>query len=454
MTKELMDSLEKLASEKYNDDKRIDRGFAAETFLGAGPLSHVMKKKNILSNEDDSHAAANAKVLAAQGAVGGAANGLLAGTFGQMASGKRSGAPLALFAAGAATAGAALGAAQGAAGGGIIGALHDKYDDKLKREANEEELMQQEASELMESLEKVASEKYDDDKRINRGLVAESLLGTGPVGYALKKNNVLVNEDDNHTLANAKVNAAQSGVGGALYGGILGSALGGAKGAALGSLGGGALYAGAGALGGAVTGVFHDKYDDRLKRKANEEELMQQEASDLMDSLSKVANDTYFAKEAAPNPINAVKGFANKVTGGGVRAAKKDLNKYQTALDKNNTVDALKANSGTIGVAKHVQGLEALDKQVQGAKGNVANATVDMLSAQKKLGVGAGLAAGGYATGSYAADKKASENEKDMEKTASETFMNELYKEAATAILDTAIPETKQYSDPINRIKF
>lgn len=308
--------------------------------------------------------------------------------------------------------------------------------------------------ELMESLEKLASEKYDDDKRINRGFAAETFLGTGPVGYALKKNNVLVDENDSHAMANAKINAAGGGVGGALYGGAVGSMLGGAKGAALGALGGSALYAGAGALGGGINGLLHDKYDSKLKRKADEEELMQQEASDLMESLSKVASDTYFAKEAAPNPINAVKGFANKVTGGGVRAAKKDLNKYQTALDKNNTVDALKTNSGTIGVAKHKQGLEALDKQVQGAKGDVANAKVDMLNAQKKLGVGAGLAAGGYATGSYAADKTASENEKDMEKTASETFMNELYKEAATAILDTAIPETKQYSDPIHRIKF
>lgn len=373
-------------------------------------------------------------------------------------------------------------------------------------------------------------------------------------------------EDQSHLTHDAAV----GGVGGGLIGGSIGAIRGARTGGASGALMGGARkaadYAATGAIFGGVRGHYRDVQDKRTNAGSvgHEEAGVAQTASeDLMDSLEKTA----------ANIVGGAKKIVSKATG-------KDYNKYKKSYDYNNTIDALQKNKNTIGVGKHMAGLEKLEKKVgaekmlrdnarkdiaigaggvaagtaggaaavgasrdkkasedlmaalektastqtyttetetppvnlieslektaanliggvknfasnvsganlKGAKQNLGNQVDNMkgisnqlktsgtgkakgaiaardaklaesavdsakastTKARTQLAVGAGLAGAGAVAGS------AMKND-DIDKTASEDFMSDLYKEAATAILNPHIPEVKDYSDPMDRIKF
>jgi hypothetical protein len=429
----LMSSLEKTANEAYPEEGRINRGFLAESALGSGPIGYFAKKHNGLGvNEDDSHTMANAKLMGGSGALAGAGYGAAAGGY----MGGKAGAV-----AGAIGGAVGLGA-YGAGVGAVNGLIHDGYDTHLRNKeqragagsvSHNPAGFDQAASALMMSLEKTANEAHQEEGRINRGFLAESALGSGPVGYFAKKHNGLgVNEDDSHAMANAKLVGGAGALGGAGYGAVAGGFMGGKAGAAVGAIGG-AIGGGAyGAGVGAVNGLLHDGYDNHLR---NKEQLASEE---LINSLEKTAAGAFGAFGAIKGVVSGVKNTISKAVGTDYRKAKK-------TLDVNNTPAALKTNvEKGISVSQHRQGLEVLDASAKAAKDG-------MKAAQKKVGIGAaGVAVGGAGV----AGTNAMVSNRQEEKLASEDFMTELYKEAATQILDKHAPEVKSYVNPMDLITF
>ena len=163
-------------------------------------------------------------------------------------------------------------------------------------------------------------------------------------------------------------------------------------------------------------------------------------AEELFASLEKTA----FAGKA----VNAVKKFTGDVTGKNHANAKKTFNAQ-------NTPEALKANAPKVGVSNYRTNLEKLE-------GNVSKTKNDMSKARKQA-IGGGLAAAPVAvgaamsSGSKETEKVASPVVEEVQKTASEQHqedMNGLFKEAAAAIINEVIPEIKQHTDPMSRIRF
>lgn len=146
----------------------------------------------------------------------------------------------------------------------------------------------------------------------------------------------------------------------------------------------------------------------------------EKEASTLLESLEKTAK---------------IKHFANHLTGKNVKESNRMVG------------EAKKLEEGASFIPK---GTFSKDLKKQRNKD-----AAKMVGAQGAvLGGAAAAGAGAHAAASANKEKTASEASDVMEKTASEQFMDELYKEAATAILSSHIPEVKEYNDPIDRIKF
>lgn len=430
---------------------------------GLGLVNSQVKKSPLAERgEDQSHLQHDATVGAISGAGIGALSGARGGIKGAIAKG--------------------LG---GAIGGGAIGATVGERRDNREEEnemiqtASENLLasLEKVASEtfaektydLMSSLEKVANEAYvEKTERVSpedRVFEIQTELGTAHPRYlkaALEQEGLLEYAVE-QGLFKDFTPTEQAVVGGGL-GGLTGAAFGAAAnaggsgkamlgGAGLGLALGGALGAGVGALRGKVQELnpseqhqeFHGEgagpryqYRTSAGSVGHDAAGMAQTASeDLMASLEKVA----------ANVLSGTMNTLKKSTGKDLKAATKQFNTQ-------NTPEALKANAPQAGVAKFRQNLEGLEGTMKAEQAATSKARKQVATGAALTGAGA---LGGVAVAKKDNEKIASEVdpvEEGQEKTASEVFMSELYKEAATAILDTYKPEIKDYSDPINRIKF
>ena len=322
--------------------------------------------------------------------------------------------------------GAKTGAIAGGLGLGFLGAQKAIENKNEAMFENEEQLA---SEKLMSSLEKVASEVYPEQGRIQRSDLAEMLFGTGPTfSNYMKKNNMMgIKPEDSHTVANMKANAIEGGVAGAL-GGALGGAFSGysgkrtpggaAAGALIGTSIGAPVFAAANSMNGAVNGLINDAYDKRLRAK-QEEQLA---SEDLMESLEKVAFKSLVSK--AKDTLTTASGKHHRAAQGSVD------NMFKDPKNHNLTVEQFQKAHG-----QRMKTVDIQRKERDAARGNVLKA-----SAGTAAVAGVGAAAG------YQAGKN--------EKTASEEFMTGLYKEAAAQILDMPLPETKTYVDTMDKITF
>lgn len=172
------------------------------------------------------------------------------------------------------------------------------------------------------------------------------------------------------------------------------------------------------------------------------------EASQLMTDLEKTA----------ANALGALKNTMSAASGKGYNTANKAHKELAQGTAKATSPEAIQRNAEQIGVLKGGYGkarknATALEGNLASSADGVAAAKAARNQARGALAPAAIGAAGatGAAAGAAGANAK---KDKENEKTASEALMNELYKEAATQILDMATPETKVYSDPMDRISF
>lgn len=175
----------------------------------------------------------------------------------------------------------------------------------------------------------------------------------------------------------------------------------------------------------------------------------QKTAGELMDSLEKTASGV----------LAGLKGTLGAASGKGYNSAKKSHDQMAKGYNKANTPKGLEANAKGIGienggVAKARQNLESMQKEVGKSATGVAGlkATRDQARGQLAPAAITGAAAAGAAGGVAATNAK--NNQEEEQKTASGEFMNEMYKEAATSILEMHIPEVKAYKDPMDGISF
>lgn len=399
---ELLERLEKTAQDAYPEEGRINRGFLAETFLGGGPTAYFAKKNNSMGvNEDDSHAAANAKHLAGLGAIGGALYGAGTGALTKGVPGAIAGG----------VAGAGAGALYSAGIGGGIGFLHDQYDKGLRNRQVRENIDEEQlaSDELLQRLEKTAA------PLAGVGNKAKNLVSTA-YGKKTRKAEKMVERDskrfnkhqekaydpeanpsDAAKLKSQTVDRAKRTQEGKDYAARLRAETTKARK----QIGTGAGLVGAGAGAGSLAGYHYGN-----KEKTANEELMER-----------------LEKTAAPL-VGAVKGFGRNLLGTNKRHAQ-----------------------GALNAAKESGSTKAITK----AENSLDRATKNTNKARIQTGVGAGAVGAGVGAGALANNALNKEKE---EKTASEDFMSDLYKEAASQILDMQLPEVKKDIDPIDKIKF
>lgn len=158
-------------------------------------------------------------------------------------------------------------------------------------------------------------------------------------------------------------------------------------------------------------------------------------SEDLMDSLEKEAAGVLTALKGG---VKGIKNFAGNVSGKNLKASNANVHKELAKV--RDASEQVVASGGTTSAKKIVA-----ERKLGEAKGIADAAKVDTTKARRQLAGGVGLTGAGAVVGNSMTNQ---------DKTASEDFMSDLYKEAATAILDTASPTIQTYNDPIDRIKF
>lgn len=393
--------------------------------------------------------------------------------------------------------GALGGGTAGALSGGLFGAGAGGLRDAREEYALNGEEEEQVASDLMYSLDKIAERQYGlgedvrDHAQFGAGLGAGvngavGALSGGAAGAAAGgPGGALIGAVGGGVLG-AGVGALSGGAGGAIAGlqtaggkyipgmnreegesnlradtrsgaaggAILGGLMAGASGRSVPSAIGGAIGSG---LAGGAFGAGAGYMRDRREARAEEEE---QVASELFEALDKTASNALAArannavldlagkdkKKLSAGAIGAIAGGATAAAGATgaaiAHSKKKTEEEEQTASELFSALEKTAA-----GAIKNL--LPALGKKndLVAPAANQAKKRISPLAAS--AGIVGGAAAIGGATGAVVAQNKDKE-----EKTASEDFMNEMIKEAATSIIQDAIPETKAYKDPMDGIKF
>lgn len=409
---ELMARLEKTAN-----DARQDRSFLTEGLIGAGPVGSFAKKHNTLGvNEDDSHAAANAKITGALTGLSGAAFGSVIGKNPLIGAGL----------------GAAIGTGAGALGGGFVGGLHDKWDANHPQ-TGDQLPTQVEADNNAPPLEAAVSneeetpevQEQQEDPRQGAGSVSHAAAGVdksaGDLMSRLEK-----------TASGLQADAPSS----------------------------------------------NDELMDRLIKTAGIGDVAKGVASKAKDFANRATGkdyrdakktlDTWNTPEGlkANSPQIGVSNYRNKLESldAAKNTAKTDMKQAQkqTAIAGGSGVAGLAAGSALKGSddgsektasesnenkGKQGQSKEKETNQEEGKKGKSTEEGLHGKSVQEGL-IGKSVQEGKQA-------KK--EDDEDNEKKASyedATDLSDLYKEAADAIIDAQFAEMKEHVDPMSKITF
>ena len=154
----------------------------------------------------------------------------------------------------------------------------------------------------------------------------------------------------------------------------------------------------------------------------------------LIDSLEKTAAGAGFlakGKKALGNAKYKAQMKVRDFTGANEKATAQNMQKlWEDPQYQSMSVDQFKKTHG----------------KFKGANDAAANRKS---STRKQVGVGAAGLAAGTGVGAAASSRK-----DDEEKQASENVLNDLYKEAASAILNEDIPEIRKHIDPMKKIAF